>query len=101
MSPRPPLRVLHVRTVRGTGGGPDKTVLKSCQYLAQHGHYAGAFYLLDRRQDTGRLQDLARQLGVRLVTALEDSPVSLASVRTLDRELRRGRYSVVVFGCLT
>ena len=95
MKPRKPLRILHLRTVRGTGGGPDKTVLKSCEYLANHGLVADALYMLDRRSDTGRLQDQARELGVRLIAAMEDSPISPATVRLLHRTLGRGRYDIV------
>ena len=95
MKPRKPLRILHLRTVRGTGGGPDKTVLRSCRHLADRGLVADAFYMLDRRSDTGRLQDQARQLGVRLIAAMEDSPISPATIRSLHTTLRRGRYDII------
>ena len=89
------IRVLHVRTVRGTGGGPDKTILKSCWHVNREGHRADAFYILDRRSDTGRLQAQAAELGVRLIPAMEDSPVSGATVCALHAALRRGRYDIV------
>ncbi len=90
-----PLRILHLRTVAGTGGGPDKTILKSCQSLARSGQVCDAFYLLDRRQDTGRLQTLAEQLGVSLTVAYENGPVSLSALAAADRALVTGRYDIV------
>ncbi len=32
MKTLPAMSVLHVRTVTGTGGGPDKTILRSARY---------------------------------------------------------------------
>jgi len=90
-----PLRILHLRTVRGTGGGPDKTTLKGCQWLAKAGHVAEAFYILDASEDTGRLQQLARDLGVTMHVAHESSPVSWATVRRLSDVLREGRYDIM------
>lgn len=90
-----PIRVLHIRTVRGTGGGPDKTTLHGCRFLNAGGHRAEAFYILDRGEDTGRLQALAAELGVTMHVALESGPVSMATVNHLHRVLRDGRYGVV------
>lgn len=90
-----PIGVLHVRTVRGTGGGPEKTVLNSCRYLADLGHLAEAFYILDRRFDSGRLQAFAGKLGVRLIAAMESWALSPGTVRALHAALRRGRYDIV------
>lgn len=90
-----PLRILHVRTVRGTGGGPDKTVLKSCQYLASLGHTADAFYILNAREARSNLLETAQRLSVRLVAAYESTPVSPGTLWKLHRLLRRGRYDIV------
>lgn len=90
-----PIRVLHVRTVNGTGGGPDKTVFKSCHYLTTNDHIAEAFYMIDRRNDTGTLKVMADDLGVRLHAAYENGPVCLKTVRRLDRVLDAGRYDIV------
>ncbi len=88
------LRVLHVRTVRGTGGGPDKTVLKSCRALTDAGHVCEAFYLLDARADSSRITRQAAELGVTLHTAAESSAVSGSAVWALHRTLRVGRYDI-------
>ena len=90
-----PLRILHVRTVRGTGGGPDKTVLKSCQYLAARGQAADAFYIFDAREARSNLLETAQRLSVRLVAAYESTPVSPGTLWKLHRILRQGRYDIV------
>jgi len=89
------LRVLHVRTVNGAGGGPDKTVMKSCQFLSRLGCVAEAFYLLDRRNDRGMVQRAAAEMGVQLHCVHERGPVWPGSVRTLHRVLKEGRFDVV------
>jgi glycosyltransferase involved in cell wall biosynthesis len=89
------IRILHVRTVRGTGGGPDKTTLNGCRHLRQSGHIAEAFYILDRREDTGRLQQWARDLGVTMHVAHESWPLSLRTVWSLRNVLDRGDYDIV------
>lgn len=82
-----PLRILHARTVRGAGGGPDKTILKSCEHLARAGHAAAAFYVLDARGDTATLPAAAERAGARMHVVLEKGPVSLATVRAFRRIL--------------
>ena len=94
MSDRP-LRILHLRTVRGTGGGPDKTILKSCEYLSRAGHVCHAYYMLDRESDTGQLQKLAAELGVRLFVGYETGPISPGVLSNLSSLLGRQRYDIV------
>jgi len=90
-----PLRILHLRVVRGTGGGPDKTTLRGCAWLRRHGHDAQAFYMLDAREDTGRLQQLAAELGVPMRVALERSPLSPGTLWRLREVLAGGRFDVL------
>jgi glycosyltransferase involved in cell wall biosynthesis len=40
--------VLHARVVAGSGGGPDKTILRSARYAQAHGLRMGAVYLHPR-----------------------------------------------------
>jgi len=90
-----PMRILHLRVVRGTGGGPDKTTLRGCQWLRKAGHVAEAFYMLDARENTGRLEDLAGQLAVPMHRAMETSPLSLGTVAHLRRVLQQGRFDIL------
>ena len=90
-----PIRVLHVRTVSGTGGGPDKTILKSCEQLTKLGHLAQAFYILDAAADTSVLPETARKLDVRMYAIKEYSPFSLSSFRLFRNILISGNYDIV------
>ena len=38
-------RMMHLRVVAGTGGGPEKTILNSPRFIRQHGYDAQAVYL--------------------------------------------------------
>ncbi len=38
-------RMLHLRVVAGTGGGPEKTILNSPRFIRMHGYEAQAVYL--------------------------------------------------------
>jgi len=89
------IRVLHVRTVSGTGGGPDKTILKSCQHLASSGQVAEAFYMLDRRNDPGVVAERAKNAGVRLHTVLESGPFCVETLRAFRRVVSEGRFDLV------
>jgi len=66
-----PVRVLELRSVRGTGGGPEKTILLSA---AQHRPSAAAVtvcYIRDDRDDRFHIDQTARALGVRYVEIRE------------------------------
>lgn len=39
------IRMLHLRVVAGTGGGPEKTILNSPRYIREHGFDAEVVYL--------------------------------------------------------
>jgi len=90
-----PLRILHLRVVRGTGGGPDKTTLRGCAWLRRNGHDAQAFYMLDAREDTGRLQQLAAELDVPMHVAMERSPLSPGTLWRLREVLIAGRFDLL------
>jgi glycosyltransferase involved in cell wall biosynthesis len=89
------VRILHLRTVSGTGGGPDKTILKSCKYLSSAGKTAEAFYILNRDRDTGVLQSAAKTLGVTMHTVMENGPISILTLWALGQVLRNGNYDIV------
>ncbi|MFA5864840.1 MAG: glycosyltransferase family 4 protein [Phycisphaerae bacterium] len=90
-----PISVLHVRTVSGTGGGPDKTILKSCEFLTKIGQTAEAFYMLDRRNDAQVLPVAAKKIAVRMYTALETGPVSFSTLQAFRRVLTAGKFDIV------
>jgi glycosyltransferase involved in cell wall biosynthesis len=89
------IRVLHMRTVCGTGGGPDKTILKSCEHLNRRGHLAHAFYMMDRANDTGMLEASAKAMGIVMNVAMEDGPVCWETLAELNHLLAVGEYDIV------
>ncbi len=58
------MRVLHVRTVRGNGGGPEKTIFRSAELFAQFGVAAEALYLLDAATPSYALLRRAGRAGI-------------------------------------
>lgn len=86
-----PIRVLELRSVRGTGGGPEKTILNGAA-LADPSRFAVTVcYIRDQRDRTFALDALARTLGVDYVEVPERhsfDPSIFAAVRALIRERR-------------
>lgn len=88
-------RILHLRTVSGTGGGPDKTIMNACRWLNDRGHVAEVFYILDHRHHPGTIESLAEKHGVRFYSVTESSPVSLKTLFALRRTLVAGHYDIL------
>lgn len=82
--------VLHVRTVTGTGGGPEKTILRSPAYLIAAGWDARCLYL-HPPQDPGFevLRRRAEAWGAPLIDLPDRGPWDWRSVRELGRMCRR------------
>jgi glycosyltransferase involved in cell wall biosynthesis len=86
-----PIRVLELRSVHGTGGGPDKTILLGAQ-RADPGRFAVTVaYLRDRRDRTFHIDARAEALGVDYIELIERhsyDPGIWGSLRRLVRERR-------------
>jgi glycosyltransferase involved in cell wall biosynthesis len=61
---RGPIRVLELRSVFGTGGGPEKTILRGAADSDAQQFSITVCYIRDRRDRVFALKDLARALGV-------------------------------------
>lgn len=70
MPPRP-IRVLELRSVRGTGGGPEKTILRGAARTDPRRFAVTVCYIRDRRDDVFALDKLALSLGVDYVEIFE------------------------------
>jgi len=70
MTPRP-LRVLELRTVRGTGGGPDKTILMGTARTNPEKYAVAICYIRDARDDVYNIDQRARQLPVTYIEVME------------------------------
>jgi len=79
-----PITILHTRVVTGAGGGPDKTILRSDQYLDSSRYRSVAAYLHpagDCGIDT--LRGTAARFGMPIHTIPERGPIDLRAARLL------------------
>lgn len=79
-----PVTILHTRVVAGTGGGPDKTILRSAQGLDSDRFRMACAYL-HPAGDNGinSLRGVATRHGMAMHTIPERGPIDLRSVRLL------------------
>ncbi len=79
-----PKTILHARVVAGSGGGPDKTILRSAAALDRSRYHAVAAYL-HPAGDAGidMLRTSASRLGMKLFSIPERGPFDLRSIRLL------------------
>jgi len=66
-----PLRVLELRTVRGTGGGPDKTILLGTARTDAAKYQVTICYVRDARDEVFNIDERARKLPVSYVEVIE------------------------------
>jgi len=86
-----PIRVLELRSVRGTGGGPEKTILQGAQRADRSRFAVTVCYLRDLRDRDFSIDRRARDLGVDYVEIHERNsydPRIWPALRTLVRERR-------------
>ncbi len=88
------LRVLELRSVRGTGGGPEKTILFGAAKAAANVHVT-VCYIRDRRDETFGLDARARSLRVDYVEVLERHSLDPAIVPQLSRIIRERQIDLV------
>jgi glycosyltransferase involved in cell wall biosynthesis len=69
-TPRP-TRILELRSVRGTGGGPEKTILLGATLADRREFNITVCYLRDQRDGTFALEPRARALGVDYTEIME------------------------------
>ena len=66
-----PIRVLELRSVRGTGGGPEKTILRGAAVSDAQRFAVGVCYIRDVRDDVFAVDRTAVELGVDYVEVTE------------------------------
>lgn len=82
-------RMMHLRVVAGTGGGPEKTILNSPRFIRQHGYMAEVVYLAPPGEDVARsLQSRAGELDCPLTVVEDRGPFDLGVLRSLSRMIR-------------
>lgn len=68
---KPPTRVLELRSVRGTGGGPEKTILFGTAQTDTSRFDVTVCYLRDQRDQDFSIDQRAAELGLQYVEVLE------------------------------
>ncbi|MCX6545050.1 MAG: glycosyltransferase [Acidobacteria bacterium] len=66
-----PIRVLELRSVRGTGGGPEKTILLGTKRTDPSRFAITVCYLRDERDEAFKIDNRARPLGIDYVEVFE------------------------------
>ena len=87
-------RILHLRTVTGPGGGPEKTILNSPRYIGA-GYEMRLGYFRPKRDPKYDLPARAAALGVTLVDFPESGAIDLGALKRLSREIRNFRPHVI------
>ncbi len=86
-----PIRVLELRSVRGTGGGPEKTILLGARHADPARFAVTVCYIRDARDRDFLIDQRARPLGVDYVEILERNsfdPGVWSALRALIRQRR-------------
>jgi glycosyltransferase involved in cell wall biosynthesis len=87
--------VLDLRVVKGSGGGPDKTILNSPRYLAQLGYRMLCVYM-HAPDDPGieELRKKGRRWGASLISVPDYGPLDLGIVSRLAKICRDERVTI-------
>lgn len=84
-----PIRVLELRSVRGTGGGPEKTIVHGSATTDRSRFAITVCYIRDQRDEVFRIDEMARAAGVDYAELLERHSFDRSiwtGLRTLVRE---------------
>jgi glycosyltransferase involved in cell wall biosynthesis len=90
-----PIHVLELRSVRGTGGGPEKTILYGAARTDPQRFRVTVCYIRDQRDDVFALDRLAKQLGVDYVEVTERHSLDRSIWPVLRRLTRDRRIDIV------
>jgi glycosyltransferase involved in cell wall biosynthesis len=90
-----PLRILELRSVRGIGGGPEKTILHGAVRMNPARHAVTVCYVRDQRDHIFRIDQRARALGVDYAEIHERHSLDPAIWPRLRRLVRERRIDIV------
>ena len=90
-----PLNVLEIRSVRGTGGGPEKTILLGAAQADTSRYRVTVCYLRDARDDVFGIHDRAAGMNVDYVEVLERHSMDVSVWPALRRLVRERRIDIV------
>jgi glycosyltransferase involved in cell wall biosynthesis len=90
-----PVRVLELRSVRGTGGGPEKTILLGTAATDRRRFEITVCYLRDQRDDVFGIDEWASRVGVDYVELRERHSFDFRTFTALRRLVRERRIDIV------
>ncbi|MGE3803481.1 MAG: glycosyltransferase family 4 protein [Gemmataceae bacterium] len=90
-----PLRILELRSVRGTGGGPEKTILQGAARTDPARFQITVCYLRDRRDPLFNIDQLAGKLAIDYVEIREKHSFDLRVWPALCRLVRERQIELV------
>jgi glycosyltransferase involved in cell wall biosynthesis len=90
-----PLRILELRSVRGTGGGPEKTILLASGRADPRRFAVTVCYIRDRRDGIFAIDERARAAGVQYVEVHERHSFDPAIWPALRRLVREREIDIV------
>jgi glycosyltransferase involved in cell wall biosynthesis len=90
-----PIRVLELRSVWGTGGGPDKTILIGTKYTDTSRFAITVCYVRDKRDQVFSIDRRARDLGLDYVEVEERNSFDPRIWPALRRILRERRIQII------
>jgi len=89
------ISVLELRSVRGTGGGPEKTILAGAEQHDRERVVVTVCYLRDLRDDVFAVDERARQLGIDYIEVRERHSFDAGIWRQLLEIARARRFDIV------
>lgn len=90
-----PLNVLEIRSVRGTGGGPEKTILVGAAQADTSRYRVTVCYIRDTRDDVFGIDERAATLNVDYVEILERHSLDLSVWPALRRLVHERQIDIV------
>src|SRR5437667_2041511 len=94
------INVLHLRSCRGTGGGPEKTILFSMKEADSTSFRLHAAYLKSRNDSEFDLEERASKLGIQdFITIEERSKFDLGALKALLKVLREREIDILSCHC--
>jgi glycosyltransferase involved in cell wall biosynthesis len=90
-----PIRILELRSVRGTGGGPEKTILLGAASADRRRFAVTVCYIRDTRDNVFAIDRRARELDVDYVEVRERHSFDPSIVRRLRSVVRRRHIDIV------
>jgi glycosyltransferase involved in cell wall biosynthesis len=90
-----PIRVLELRSVRGTGGGPEKTILLGAAHADPARWRVTVCYIRDARDDVFGIDNRAASLGVEYMEIPERHSFDVSVFPALRRLVKDQRIDIV------